>query len=408
MQRALTAVAALALLALSVRVGARMEPGLDYFSDAGGAIDALARWDLEAFLAEQPLMGSFSLLLRAPFVTAVFHESESVVYLAGALPCLLATVALGLVLSRMLADRGQPPAVQGLALGLAVLNPLTFRALHWGHPEELLAGALCVGAVLAALRERQLAAGVLLGLAVATKQWAVLAILPALVAAPGRRLALATVAGGVAALLTLPLLLGNPEQFAGVAESASGQDPGGAMTTPWNVWWPFSSVEHLADGRGPYYVGPAWVATVSHPLIVLAALPLSLLLWRRRDRRPDDALLLLALLFLLRCLLDNWNNDYYHVPFLLSLLAWETVRRPGVPRLTLAAGLLLALTFFPYQTQIFAGSFELAPVHFAVYVGWAVPLAAGLALLLYRPAAAAAAVERMRPAPRRRAATARP
>jgi hypothetical protein len=386
MGRVLTFLAVLAVLALSLRAGASMEAGLDYFSDAGTAIDALARGDLSSFFANQPLMGSFSVIVRAPFVAAVFDQSIDTVYFAGALPCLLATVVLGLALARMVADRGQPPAVQGLVAGLAVINPLTFRALHWGHPEELLAGALCVGAVLAALRERQLMAGVLLGLALATKQWALLAVLPALLATPSRRLPLLAVAAGVATALTLPLALVDVDGFAAVAQGAAGQTSAAASTTPWNVWWPLADLSPVAGG-GSRWFGPEWVATISHPAIVLAALPLSALLWLRRDRRPDDALLLLALLFLLRCLLDNWSNDYYHVPFFLSLLAWETQRRPGVPHLSLAVAILLGISFWPAQTQVFGGSADAAPLLFAGYVAWAVPLAAGLALTLYRPQA---------------------
>ncbi len=400
MGRALTLAAVVAVLVLSLRAGAAMEAGLDYFSDAGTAIDALARWDLGSFFANQPLMGSFSVIVRAPFVAAVFDESIDTVYFAGALPCLLATVALGLALARIAADRGQPPAVQGLVAGLAVINPLTFRALHWGHPEELLAGALCVGAVVAALRERELTAGILLGLALATKQWALLAVLPALLATPSRRLALAATAGAVAAVLTLPLVVADLDGFAAVAEGAAGQTSAAASTTPWNVWWPLADLTTIPGG-GSRWIGPEWVATISHPLIVAAALPLSALLWLRPDRRADDALLLLALLFLLRCLLDNWDNDYYHVPFFLSLLAWETVRRPGVPYLSLAVAILLGLSFWPAQTQVFNGSADAAPLLFAGYVAWTLPLAAGLALALYRPRA-------LRQYHRRRGAPARP
>ena len=71
-----------------------MEAGLDYFSDASAAIDALARGDITAFVNEAPLMGSFSLLLRAPFVRLVFDSSLDVVYFAGVLPCLAAVGAL--------------------------------------------------------------------------------------------------------------------------------------------------------------------------------------------------------------------------------------------------------------------------------------------------------------------------
>jgi Glycosyltransferase family 87 len=398
MQRAALAVAVLAVAALSLRASAAMEAGLDYFGDASAAIDALVRWDLDGFAASQPLMGSFSLLVRAPFVAPVFDGSLEAVYFAGAVPCLLATVALGLALARLVAERGQPPAVQGVVAGLAVVNPLTFRALHWGHPEELLGAALCVGAVLAALRGREPLAGLLLGLAIATKQWALLAVLPALLAAPRRRLLLVGTAGTVAAALTLPLLLAAPDRFGAVAESAVGQDAIGASTTPWNVWWPLARLAEV-DGFGERWMAPTWVATVSHPAIVLVPLPLAALLLRRRDRRPDDALLLLALLFLLRCLLDNWGNDYYHLPFLLSLLAWESVRRPGAPWLSLAVTVLLGLSFWPEQTRMFADSVDAAPALFALYTAWAVPLAAGLALVLYRPATAAGLARRLRRRP---------
>jgi hypothetical protein len=399
MQRVIVFLAVLAVICLALRTGVAMEPGLDYFGDASDSIDALVRGDVTAFFGGQPLMGSFSLLLRAPFVALVFHSSIDTVYFAGALPCVLATVVLGLALARFAAERGQSPAVQGLIAGLAVINPITFRALHWGHPEELLCAALCVGAVLAALRERELLAGVLLGLAIATKQWALIAILPALLAAPRRQLALLAIAGAIAATFYLPGVILNADRFGNATEAAAGQATGGASTTPWSLWWPLAGIDDSPFGER--YMAPALIGAISHPLIVLLPIPLAALLWRRRDRRPDDALLLLALLFLLRCLLDTWNNDYYHAPFFLSLLAWETVRRPGVPRLSLAVALLIGVSFWPDQTRVFADSLANAPLLFAFYAAWAVPLAVLLAVALYRP-------DLLRQYHRRRGATTRP
>lgn len=400
MRRVLTAAAVLAVALLSLRAAASMEPGLDYFSDASTAIDALARGDWNAFVANQPLMGSFSLLLRAPFVAAVFDSSIETVYFVGALPCLVAALVLGMALGRIAADRGQSPAVQGLVAGLAVINPLTFRALHWGHPEEILTAALCVGAVLLALRDRSLLAGLLLGLAIASKQWAVIAVLPTLMAASEGRLRMLALTALTAAALTLPLLLGDSERFGAVAESAAGQDAGGTWTTPWSLWWPLADVPDGASAA-ERYLAPQWVGTLSHPLIVLIGLPLAGLLALRRDRRRDDALLLLALLLLLRCMLDTWSNDYYHLPFFLSLLAWEAVRRPGVPVLSLLVAILLGSSFWPHQTQVFAGSLDAAPLLFAGYAAWTIPLAAALAALLYRPDAVARQYHRLRGAPTR-------
>lgn len=377
-------VAVMALSALGLRAALMMQPGLDYYTDAGDAIDSLVRGDWNTFFANQPLMGSFSLVLRAPFVALVFDSSEAAVYLAGAFPLLLSTIVLGLALARLAADRGHGPFVQGAIAGLAVLNPIAFRALHWGHPEELLGAALCAGAVLAAYRDRSVLAGILLGLAIATKQWAVLAVLPVLMAASGRRALTLGLAVTIAAALTLPLMLGNPETFEAKTVQAADAAATGAYVTPWNVWWPTGELTFLA-GRGERYQAPALVATISHPLIVLLAIPLTALLRLRRDRRRDDALLLLALLFLLRCLLDNWNNEYYHAPFLLSLLTWEVVRRPGFPALTLAVGLLLGLTFWSQYDALFRESAPHAGLLFSIYVSWAIPLAAGLSLELFAP-----------------------
>ena len=46
----------------------------------------------------------------------------------------------------------------------------------------------------------------------------------------------------------------------------------------------------------------------------------------RRTRSP-----LLALLLLMRCAVDPWNNAYYAVPAVISLGAWEALTRRGLP-----------------------------------------------------------------------------
>ena len=70
-------------------------------------------------------------------------------------------------------------------------------------------------------------------------------------------------------------------------------------------------------------------------MIVLVASPLTALWWTSRRRTPDDVLGLLALLFLLRCLLDPVDSAYNYVPFLLSLVAWEGLTRRGFPVVSL-------------------------------------------------------------------------
>jgi hypothetical protein len=125
-------------------------------------------------------------------------------------------------------------------------------------------------------------------------------------------------------------------------------------------------------------LAPAWLSPLTHPLIAALVVPLSLLAWRaRRHMRGghgEQALGLLALLFLLRCILDPWNSIYYELPFLLALLAWEALyrgRRP--PLLTLGATLATWLTFRTLDPL-------LGPDLLCVtYLTWALPLAAWLA-----------------------------
>ena len=124
-----------------------------------------------------------------------------------AAPCLLAAVALAVVLHHRALGLGAGRIAAWSALVLVAANPLTLRALEVGHPEELLGGALCVGAGLAAVARRPLLAGALLGAAMANKPWAVVAVAPVLLMlGDGRRRALAC-AVGVAALLVAPMLL---------------------------------------------------------------------------------------------------------------------------------------------------------------------------------------------------------
>ena len=93
---------------------------------------------------------------------------------------------------------------------------------------------------------------------------------------------------------------------------------------------------------------PAWLGGRSHMLIVWLGLPLSLLALRRHIRRAD-ALLLLALLLLLRCWLDPWDNVYYPLPFIFALLAWETsvARRAPIGAAAATAATWLIFWYLP-------------------------------------------------------------
>lgn len=317
----------------------------DWEAESRPAVEALLRGDVLRFLEAAPAYGG-SLVLRAPFMlfTKLWHGTDLALYTASAVPCLAAAGAFGVWLVARMRAQGSSSLARTVALLLCVANPLTIPALQIGHPEELLGAVLCVVAVLCALGDRPTWAAVALGLAVANKEWAVLALGPMLVALPRARLrALITtgvVAGAVCApLLVAPLIRGS----GGFVDQATGAGlNSGAIFQPWQIWWFLGSPAHTARGLlSAYRVAPAWVGTVAHPLVIAVMPPLTALYARRRRgrvrHRPNDVLLLLALLLALRCVLDPWDISYYCLPSLLALLSWETLTYTRPPVVTLGA-----------------------------------------------------------------------
>jgi hypothetical protein len=380
-----------AAVALAALLAVRTPLGIDYNGPPSSLCDcpaapihALASGHLHGFLATQPVMGSTSLLLRAPFAALGMHLTNGTatdLYRLGAFPCLLAAGLLAIYLfSRMRALRRAPLALALVPLLVAV-NPLTTKALRFGHPEEILAAALCVAAILAAARSKGLLAGVLLGAAVATKQWALLAALPMLIAAGEQRTKAAIAAATTAALLIVPMAAGDLHRFIH-ANQGAGVIGGGAMPT--EIWFGFGRgvpVYLLPNGGAtPPRALPIGLAEITHPLVIATGLGLALAWWRcRGDAEPEDALLLLALIMLVRCLLDPITNGYYHLPFLMALAAWDGLRRRGAPLLTVAATLLLG-----FNAALAAGGVDSVALN-RFYLAWALPLAALLGALAFRP-----------------------
>jgi hypothetical protein len=302
----------------------------DYPDDAGPAVAALAEGRVGDALAAQPLMGLVSILVRAPF--AAFGGTELEVYRLGVFPCVLAAGLLGLYLSGIARRAGAGMAARTLIVGVCLFNPLTFEAVQLGHPEEILTAALAVGAVAVGAEGHNVRAALLLGLALATKQWAVIAILPVLMAASGGRLRVLLGAAGVAALLTLPTLVAAPAEFAEMQGNAANTKE---VVGPYSVWYAPApeTTEELNIGGEQVAVDrrvlPPLAGWLAHPLIVLLALGLPAALALRRGRwglTACDAMALLALLALLRCALDPVNNLYYHVPLLLAAAGWDASR----------------------------------------------------------------------------------
>jgi glycosyl transferase family 87 len=372
--------------------------GVDYLAppcpdaacdDAGPSIEALSHGDLNGFFDEQPIMGSVSLLLRTP-PTMLAHAvggDDLLVYRFGVFVCLLAAGLLAVFLAVTMIQRGRPWMLWALLAAACLINPLTYQAAFYGHPEESLAAALVVGAVIAAGRGKWLIGGLMLGAAVATKQWALLAVLPTLIAAPaGTRVRVALTCAALAATLILPMAAGNPERFRAAQERVSVTDAYTNTVTATNVWWPFATA---STGQGididgsakelTQYSLPGSAGRVMHLAVIAAALLLCLLYARRRGRgNPEDLLQLVALLFLARCMLDPVAVSDHHLPFLMVLISFEALRRqvPVLSAYTIAAVLLM--------NEVVAPSGEPWLIN-AVYLAWTFPLAGALALSLFAP-----------------------
>lgn len=383
-----TLAAAAFLLATRGHLGVSI--GLDYEGDAAASVGALAHGHLTAALSHQPLMGFFSVVLRAPFVALAPARNLDAQYLLGVLPCMAAVVVLVVALRREVAARRPGSRSRKMLPWLCLFSAPVAEALLYGHPEEPLAAALCVGAAVAAIGRRSLLAGLLLGLAVATKQWAAFAVIPVLAAGTGSRLRTALAAGAVVAALTLPLAVGNVQQFqATTSQAATIVTP---SITPLSVWAPLSAGANRTDpsalgGFGVRLRAPAYAGTLSRPLMALAILAAGLLALRRR--REEDVLGLLALVFLARCLFDPVDNVYYHVPFLLSLVAWEALRHARVPVLSLISASVLGA--IALESRLLPQATALPMM---LYLAWALPIA----LVLTRSVAGGAVATAPRPA----------
>jgi hypothetical protein len=309
-------------------------------------IAALLQGHFAAAASVQPFMGLTSILLRLPAVEvgSALGGGLPLEYQLGAFICGWVVAVVAFFAARRMLRPGASRLIVGVTALLMAISPLALGTQLDGHPEELLGGALCVAAVLAAIDDRSVAAGVLLGLAFGTKEWALIAAFPAFLACRHHRWRLLVIAALVGAPLVLTLPLADPGAFARAAHTI-----GAARSVyPRSWWWPLSLRHTVSIGTPPVTfivanlpfhltrTGVSW-------LPVAAALPLSWCAVRfRRGVERVDPFALLALLLLLRCTLDPEFVSYYLVPAVMALLAWEGVSRPG----RLPVGSLLAITLF--------------------------------------------------------------
>jgi Glycosyltransferase family 87 len=364
----------------------------DYDTEARAAVTALVNGHLLEFLRLAPAYGG-SLLERAPFalLSRLWGGGDLAIYRMISLPCLLAGAVLGVWLVARMRSEGRSTLARALTLGICVVNPVTLSAIELGHPEELLGASLCVAAVMLAARpspghRRTILAGVILGLAIANKEWALLAVGPVLLALPAkRRLAFLVSAGATATVILAPLVLFSSGGF--VAGTRALAAPPSTIFQPWQLLWflgHHGALVHGAFGapKPGFRIAPGWTGTVSHPLILAVGVAMTAALWLRRRRRltEGEALIALALLLLMRCMLDTWDVVYYPLPFIVALLAWEVRAGPmRPPMLALGSTALVWVNF--HWMQLHAS----ADVEAAFFLAWVLPLAAWLAIRVYWP-----------------------
>ncbi len=356
----------------------------DYPNDAAPAMNALLSGDFSAFAHAHPAMGDLSLLVRLPFSSLAYigHPTQLSIYRWGALPCVGSVALLGVWLGRIARSHGSGPVAQLLIVVLCVLNPLTSSAINLGHPEELLTASLCIGALIAAGGQRSLLTMLLLGLALACKQWSVVIVLPVLLVLERRRLA--TLGGSIslALVLTLPEMIGAPGAFINNQLTLAHKRDHATSALSW--WWPLfgSQAVHAGLGAGALSAShrlPALLVGRLHELIVGLDIALATLLgWvRKLPLRRDDAFALTAIVLLLRCTLDAETMPYYYAGLLLTLFAWDATRGERLPWRGLI-GVALAYLLFDRMAPTVVGVWPASLLYGAVTLSGLLMLATTL------------------------------
>jgi hypothetical protein len=142
---------------------------------------------------------------------AMFHWSGTsnvilptirIAYLAW-LPLMAGAIALLRACGR--GRRGWEPVA---LVALACTPPVFMCILDYFHPQDLVTMGLVLGALACAIRRRWIWAGILVGLAITTQQFALLVLIPLAVVAPSdRRVRFIAAAAGAVVLVDLPMVI---------------------------------------------------------------------------------------------------------------------------------------------------------------------------------------------------------
>ena len=213
------------------------------------------------------------------------------------------------VLERMTpGDRKVPVFIGGALFSVTWADLVLF-----GHVEDVLTLSCAVVILWATRNQRPVVAGVALGVALCSKQWA-LVLAPLLFALPRRdAIRAGVIASGIAVVAWLPLIVADSRTIQSATQNVSPD-----------------SVMHLFGFDG---ITPGWWRAVQ----LLAALGLATWVALRGNR---DAVFLVAVTS--RVALDPSTWGYYSAGVLLAALAYDLTRSSKIPWWTVAAFFTIA------------------------------------------------------------------
>jgi hypothetical protein len=187
-------------------------------------------------------------------------------------------------------------------------------------------------------------------------------------------------AAATALLLLGPIALASASVNA--ASSRITANDTGSIFYPQQIWWFLGTPGHWVPAMGNeiirgFRLPPTWLQGRAHLLIAWIGLPLSWVAYRR-GMPKENTLLLLALLLLLRCMLDPWDLVYYPLPFIVALMSWETTVKRRAP-VGAAVSTLATWAIFEYAPHHLRANGQAL-----VFIVPAVLALAALSFLVYR------------------------
>ena len=242
---------------------------------------------------------------------------------------------VGLILLLRASGRGRTGWEPTALIIVACLPPVWMCIEMYAHPQDVLALGFALAAMACALRDRWIAAGILIALAILTQQFTLLVAIPLFVVAPAvRKLPFAVGAVATAVLVSLPLLVLTSGSAARPIFAGSGSSSGIGGTVAWEF--------HVRDGA------PLLLASRLPPLVL--ALALAWFVVRRVGRsalQPAVLISLVAVCLSLRLVFEDNIFSYYYMALAVMLVVLDVVR--GRIRETLVAWLaMVTLVYSEY------------------------------------------------------------